>query len=138
MISRRTFLLGLGGLVTASFAARAQAHTLAKGTPLLLDPGPTEKVLHLFARPDFFEDEATNKWQLSLGPWEQDPPPAPIWREHLRQLGYSLGTKDELARTRRERSLSPEKLDELLPEESWWSVWGYHESPKAKAYALLQ
>jgi hypothetical protein len=138
MISRRSFLLGLGSLVTASFAARAQAHALAEGVPLLLDPGPAEKTFHLFAALNPGEDELANKWRISLGPWQQDPPPAPTWREHLRRQGYRFETPEDLARVYCETSTRPEHLDELLPEQSWWSVWEYSESPQAKAYTLLK
>jgi hypothetical protein len=71
MISRRSFLLGLGSLVTASFAARAQAYALTEGVPLLLDPGPVEKTLYLYEGLDPGEGEWGNKWRLSLGPWQQ-------------------------------------------------------------------
>jgi hypothetical protein len=138
MISRRSFLLGLGSLVTAAFAARAQAHALAEGVPLLLDPGPAEKTLHLFAALEPGEDDWANKWRISLGPWQQDPPPTPTWREHLGQQGYRFDTPDDLARACRETCLSPEDVDQPLPEESWWSVWEYSESPQAKAYTLLK
>jgi len=138
MISRRSFLLGLGSLVTTAFAARAKAHALAEGVPLLLDPGHTEKTLHLFGVPDFTEGELTNRWQVSLGPWQQDPPPAPTWREYLRRQGHRLDTLKELAQACRQASLPIEDLDEFLPDQSWWSAWEYSESPQAKAYMLLK
>src|SRR4051812_27967745 len=40
MISRRSFLIGLGSLVTSAFVARAEAYALEYGTPLLLDSPP--------------------------------------------------------------------------------------------------
>ena len=52
MISRRSFLLGIGGLVTAAFAVRAKAHALTEGLPLLLDAKGAEKTFHLFEVPD--------------------------------------------------------------------------------------
>jgi hypothetical protein len=138
MISRRSFLLGLGGLVTTAFAARAKAHALAEGEPLLLDPGRVEKTLHLFGLPDFAEGELTNRWQVSLGPWQQDPPPAPTWREYLRLQGHRLDTPEDLTQACRQAFLAPADLDEFLPEQSWWSCWEVSESPQAKAYTLLK
>src|SRR3954465_89282 len=100
MISRRSFLLGLGSLVTTAFAARAKAHALAESMPLLLDPGRAKKTLHLFAMPDWAEsDPFNNKWQVSLGPWQQDPPPTPTWREYLHLQGHRLDTPEDLAQT---------------------------------------
>jgi hypothetical protein len=138
MISRRSFLLGLGSLVTTAFAARAKAHALAEGEPLLLNPGRTEKTLHLFGVPDFVDGELTNRWQVSLGPWQQDPPSTPTWREYLRLQGHCLDTPEDLAWACRQASLPPADLDELLPDQSWWSAWEYSESPQAKAYTLLK
>jgi hypothetical protein len=138
MISRRSFLLGLGSLVTTAFAAQAKAHALAEGVPLLLDPGRAEKTLYLFGMPDFDEGELISKWQVSLGPWQQDPPPTPTWREYLHLQGHRLDTPEDLAQACQQAFVSIEDLDELLPEQSWWSVWEYSESPQAKAYTLLK
>ncbi|GEO18561.1 hypothetical protein [Microvirga aerophila] len=138
MISRRSFLLGLGSLVTASFAARAQAYALAEGGPLLLDPGPVEKMLHLYEGLDPVNSEWGSKWRVSLGLWQQDPPDPPTWREHLRQQGYHFDSPDDLDRIWRERCVAPEELDAPLPEQSWWCVWEFDESPQAKAYTLLK
>ncbi|GEO18415.1 hypothetical protein [Microvirga aerophila] len=138
MISRRSFLLGLGSLVTASFAARAQAYALAEGAPLLLDPGPVERTLNLYEGLEPGEDDWTNKWRISLGPWQQDPPDPPTWREHLRQQGYHFDSPDDLDRIWRERWVAPEELDAPLPEQLWWSIWEHDESPQAKAFTLLK
>jgi hypothetical protein len=138
MISRRSFLLGLGSLVTASFAAHAQAFALAKGVPLLLDPGTVEKTLYLYEGLDLGEGDWGNKWRISLGPWQQDPPYHPTWREHLRQQGYHFDTPGDLDRIWRERWVAPEEFDAPLPEQSWWSTWEHDENPQAKAYKLLK
>ncbi|MGF9765031.1 hypothetical protein AAII07_59290 [Microvirga sp. 0TCS3.31] len=139
MVSRRTFLLGLGSLVTSAFAARAKAHALTEGVPLLLDPGRAEKTLHLFGMPDWAEsDPFNNKWQVSLGPWQQDPPPTPTWRAYLHLQGHRLDTPEDLAEACQKAFLPPEDLDKLMPDQSWWSAWEYDESPQAKAYTLLK
>ena len=43
MISRRNFLIGIGGLVTTSFLARARTHLRQAGAPLLLEPKKAEE-----------------------------------------------------------------------------------------------
>ena len=48
MISRRSFLLGLGSLVTTSFVARARAHVRESGGPLLLQPKKADETLYLY------------------------------------------------------------------------------------------
>ncbi len=137
MISRRSFLFGLGSLVTASFAATAKAHALVEGVPLLLDPGRVDHALHLFPALEP-EHPYDNKWRASLGPWQDEPPATPTWRQHLAQQGYRFETAADLERVRRETCASPDELDDLLPEQSWWSVWEHSESPQAKAFTLLQ
>ena len=137
MISRRSFLLGIGGLVTAAFAARAKAHALTEGLPLLLDSKQAAKTFHMFEVPAT-GDPWHNKWRISLGVWEQDPPTAPTWRQYLAQQGYRFDTPEDLARLRWERDLGPAELDEPLPELTWWGAWEYSESPQAKAFQFLR
>jgi hypothetical protein len=138
MISRRSFLLGVGSLVTASLAVRAHSYALAEGAPLLLNPGHAERTLHLYEGLDPGEGEQGSKWRISLGPWQQDPPDPPTWREHLRQQGYRFVSPDDLDRIWRERWVAPEEIDAPLPEQCWCSTWEHDESPQAKAYTLLK
>ena len=66
MISRRSFLLGIGALVTASFVTRVKAHVLESGCPLLLEPKRAEETLYLYDR-SIWDDDPW-KWRVSLGP----------------------------------------------------------------------
>ena len=132
MISRRSFLLGLSGLVTSAFVARAQAHVLETRAPLLLDPGRAEEILYLY---DHAAADTGNRWQVSLGPWEAVEPPPPMRRQHLLKLGYAPG---DLERVWRERDGEPEELDQPLDDYDWADYWERHESPSAKAYWLLK
>jgi hypothetical protein len=72
MISRRSFLIGLGSIVTSSFVVRARTHARIACAPLLA-PDASEHTL--FA--EVFEPEGSsdgNKWRVSLGaPWQDDP-----------------------------------------------------------------
>ena len=137
MISRRSFLIGLGSIVTSSFVVTARTHARIASAPLLLAPDASEHTL--FA--EVFEPEGSsdgNKWRVSLGgPWQDDPPPAPTWRTYLTDRGYDLDRPEGLARIRRETYAPVNALEELVPDESWTSLWEHAESPQAKAFALL-
>ena len=135
MISRRSFLVGLGGLVTSAFIARARTHVLETRTPLLLDPGRAEETLYLY---DHTGADTGNAWQVSLGPWELEPPPPPTWRQHLAQRGYSFATPADLERVWNECSLGPQDLDQPLDGFGWVDYWEHRESPSARAYWLLK
>lgn len=134
MISRRSFLVGLGGIVTSAFIARVRAHVEATHLPLLLDPGRAEETLHVY--PTYHDDP--NQWTPSLGPQQWEAPPVPTWREYLRSLGHRLGTREEIEAALAERSLSPEELDSELDAFGWEDMWEHNNSPTAKAYWLLK
>ena len=84
MTSRRSFLLGIGALVSATFVTRVKAHVLATARPLLLEPKRAEETLYLYDQSSWDEEW---KWRVSLGPDLYEPPFPPTWREHLRSRG---------------------------------------------------
>ena len=117
MTSRRSFLIGIGALVSASFVTRVKAHVLESARPLLLEPKRAEEMLYLYDQSGWDDDW---KWRVSLGPDDvHEPPPPPTWREHLRPLGYTFETQEDYDRAYREMSLEPEDVDKHLD--------GYHQ-----------
>ena len=138
MISRRSFLLGLGGLVTSSFVARAKAHALTTGGPLLLDPGRAEETLYLYDGFDCSDGPDGTTWRVSLGPDRWPAPPPPTWREYLKPQGYTFETQADFDRAYCEMSLLPEEVDQPLDGYAWEDAWEYAESPQAKAFVLLK
>jgi hypothetical protein len=54
------------------------------------------------------------EWRVSLGPDEPFAPPVPTWREHLRSIGQSLDTTDDIERVCITIGLAPEDLDKHL------------------------
>jgi hypothetical protein len=91
MIDRRHFLIGAGALLTASFVRRASAFSKKTGRPLIL-PAVQEP------EETWQADNEVANWRVSLGPDQPLAPPVPTWREHLRSLGFSLETDDEIER----------------------------------------
>jgi hypothetical protein len=135
MTSRRSFLLGIGALVSATFVTRVKAHVLETARPLLLEPKRAEETLYLYDQSSWDEEW---KWRVSLGPDLYEPPPPPTWREHLRSRGYTFDIQEDYDRAYREMSLQPEDLEQPLDGYGWESYWEHYESPQAKAAILLK
>jgi hypothetical protein len=102
MLNRRSFLVGAGGLLTASFVRKATAFSRKVGEPLVLPIAKKpEETLYVW------EDHSDySKWRVSLGPNQLEAPPSPIWREHLRSLGHSLNTRTTSTASAPSRDLS--------------------------------
>lgn len=65
MISRRSFLVGLGAIVTSGFVKDARTHARRAGRPLLIEPVRPKQTLYLYENP-----ADGPKWRASLGPAE--------------------------------------------------------------------
>ena len=144
MIDRRSFLIGTGTLLTASFVSRASAFSRKAGEPLILPPvRKPEETLYVYLQEYEFDenDEVAKydaKWRVSLGPDQPFAPPPPAWREHLRSLGRILETDDEIERVCNERHLLPEELDARLNGSGRQDQWDNFAGPQAKAFHLLK
>jgi hypothetical protein len=136
MITRRSFLLGAGGLLTTAFVTRVQRHVQETARPLLVDPGSADETLYLYDQQSWSDH---NKWRLSLGPYGgETEPPSPTWREHLIARGFRLESADKVAVVCHEMSLGPDQLDEPVPEWTWADYWEHSGNPEAQAYWLLK
>ena len=137
MISRRSFLLGIGSLVTTSFVARAKAHVRESGGPFLLQPKRAEETLYLYEGFDCSDEPWATKYRVSLGPDQYPAPPPPTWREYLKPHGYTFDSQSDYDRAYREMWLMPDEVDHPVDGVSWENVWEFSESPQAKAHQLL-
>jgi hypothetical protein len=122
-------------LLTASFVNRAKAFSRRSGKPLVLSPArKPEETLFVYRQ----ESDYGGEWRVSLGPDQPFAPPPPTWREHLRSLGHSLDTQDEIERACMGHDLSLEELDARLNGFGWEDSWDNFTGPKAKAHHLLK
>ena len=92
MTSRRSFLLGIGALVSASFVTRVKAHVLESARPLLLEPNRAEETLYLYDQSGWDGDW---KWRVSLGPDDLRSTKAP-------GSAASTGSRDAVQESREE------------------------------------
>jgi hypothetical protein len=138
MLDRRSFLIGAGALLTASFVTKAKAFSRDTGRPLVLPAArASEKTLYIYNEQDWNES-AYAKWRVTLGEDDPIPPPTPTWREHLLSLGRRLDTDYEIKRVCGEHDLLPEKLDAKVDGYWWQDRWDHFTGPQAKAYHLLK
>jgi hypothetical protein len=151
MLSRRSFLIGTGGLLTASFVRKATSFSRKAVGPFLLPPArKPEETLYVYRQDwkdyeaddygdnEYEDNEYDAKWRVSLGPNQPFAPPVPTWREHLRSLGHSLNTKDDIERVCIQQGLLPEDLNKRLNGFGWQDAWDNFTGPQAKAFHLLK
>jgi hypothetical protein len=151
MLSRRSFLIGTGGLLTASFVRKATAFSQRAVRPFLLPPArKPEETLYVYRQDwkdygaddygdnEYEDNDYDAKWRVSLGPNQPFAPPVPTWREHLRSLGHRLDTREDVERVCIQQGLAPEDLDKRLNGFGWQDAWDNFSGPQAKAFHLLK
>ena len=151
MLDRRSFLIGTGGLLTASFVRKATAFSQRAVRPFLLPPArKPEETLYVYRQDwkdygaddygdnEYEDNDYDAKWRVSLGPNQPFAPPVPTWREHLRSLGHRLDTREDVERVCIQQGLAPEDLDKRLNGFGWQDAWDNFSGPQAKAFHLLK
>src|SRR5690349_4554745 len=84
MITRRTFLAGVGGIITLPLLRKFGDHIRTEGTPLLLAPRKAEETLYAYPH-----DPSENTYLFTLGPQVDEPPPM-TWEAYFGRLGHQL------------------------------------------------
>ena len=137
MLDRRRFLIGAGGLLTASFVRKASAYSQKFGVPLFPPPAKRpEETLCVYSQN--WVEPPFGKWRVSLGPDQPFAPPPPTWRKHLLRRGYRLDTAEDMERIYFEMGVTPEELDTPLDGFGWEDAWDNFNGPQAKAHHLLK
>ena len=136
MIDRRHFLIGAGRGPADRVVRPPSVRVFQKtGRPLILPAvKEPEETLYVYWQAD---SEVAN-WRVSLGPDQPFAPPVPTWRDHLRSLGHSLETGDEIERACRKYDLPIDDLDTRLNGLGWEDRWDNFAGPQAKAFHLLE
>ena len=134
-VTRRSFLIGASGLISAVFVARVAEHIADTQEPLLLRPDLSEKTL-------FYHEVGDQGLTLSLGRYDPFSPAPPTWRDYLAMEGHDLNTDDGFQAVLDRWSFTEEdladQLDTPIDAYSWDSLWEHRFSPTARAYELLR
>lgn len=129
MIARRTFLTGLGGLITTAFMGRVARHVAATGEPLFV--APPAAVRSLYVTPD-----GPHRFLVTDGPREVMAPWPPSWREFLAKRGVDLASRAARAQARQLYEVAD--LDAPVPQGEWEGWWTRHgPTPEREAFDYL-
>lgn len=128
--TRRSFLVGIGSVITAGFLAEANAFALDTEQPLLIKPPTPTNVIYY----EHFEDH----WRLHLGKPVFELPEPQLLIENLRFHGYALDTQAQIDACCSETGWSEEDLYSPMAAGDWEDQWAYNLNPEAKAFEFLQ
>jgi hypothetical protein len=136
-VTRRSFLVGAGSIITAAYVQQALAYVSDTGSPMITNhiawrvdnPG---EVKTIFCEP--LEDY----WRLHLGEPMYEIPQPPLLIDNLRFHGYALGTQDQIDAACADSGWSEKQLFSPMDGYSWEEQWEHTFSPEAQAYEFLQ
>jgi hypothetical protein len=135
MFDPRQFLIGAAcSLLTTAFVRKAKIFSLRNYEPLLTPPGRRAEET-LFINSGLSEYA---KWRASVGPINVEAPPPPTWRAHLRDLGVSLESDDDIRRACDERGMELQDLDKRVDAFGWEDRWDNFTGPQARAHRFLK
>jgi hypothetical protein len=134
-ITRRSFLVGAGSIITAAYVQQAITYISDTGSPMLTqnvawrvdNPGKT-----IVCEP--FEDH----WRLHLGQPQYSVPEPPLLIENLRFHGYALDTQEQIDALCAETGWSERDLFSPMDGYAWEDQWEHTFSPEAQAYEFLE
>lgn len=130
MLSRRGFLIGTGGLLTAAFVKDARSFVRRTEQPLLVPPPQSAQTLCWY-------DNDDQGLMLTLGEWDVCPEP-PTWREFFVSEGLPHRTERDAHSIWTEHDIGPEEYDQPVDEFWWETRFDLETGPTARAYHLLQ
>jgi hypothetical protein len=128
VIERRTFLVGLGSIITLPLIRQFEAHIEKTATPLILPPGKPQGTLYV--NPNF-------DLQITHGHPEQRPLVV-TWAEFLERRAYDPnGGRKELEDIYEQWGIRKRDFGSPVPKDvlAEWATW---DTPDAQAYTLLE
>ncbi|RUW84117.1 hypothetical protein [Mesorhizobium sp. M1E.F.Ca.ET.063.01.1.1] len=129
MLTRRGFLIGAGGLLTAAFAKDAQSFVRRTAQPLLAKPVAVAETMYWY-------DGGEQGYLLTIGPWGFCPPP-PTWREFFTRESVGYRTEPEIHAIWEEYGIGPKDYDDPVDGWFWETRFDLEKGPCARAYRLL-
>ena len=130
MLSRRGFLIGAGGLLTAAFVKDAEAFVGRTGQPLLASPAQVAETICWY-------DGGEQGYLLTIGQWTFCPPP-PTWREFFISEGIAHEAEPEHSSIWEEHGIEPGDYDDEVDGFFWETRFDLETGPCARAYRLLK
>ena len=136
-VTRRSFLVGAGSIITAAFVKEAFAFTF--------DTRSLMRTRHIAWRIDtpfwgntIYCEPVENHWRLHWNTPQFEIPEPQLLIENLRFHGSVLRTQEQIDKLCDETGWSEEDLFSPMDDLSWEDQWEHNFSPEAQAFAFLE
>lgn len=130
-VTRRSFLVGIGSIITMSFVHKAKAHLAGTGEPFLEPPALPVQDL-------YYEESDSDGWRLHLGDPQTFAPEPPRLIDFLRSQGKRLETPRQIGIYCEREYLSEGDLHEQVDGFAWEDYWEANLSSDSRAYHFLK
>jgi hypothetical protein len=136
-VTRRSFLVGAGSIITAAYVQQLTAYVSDTGSPMINedvawhvdDPGKAKMI---------FCEPVEDYWRLHLGQPQFALPEPPLLIENLRFHGYTLETQEQIDAICANDGWTERELFSPMDGFSWEDQWEHTFSPEAQAFEFLQ
>lgn len=136
-VSRRSFLIGAGSIISAAFVKDAWAHACDTGTPMVARH-IAWRVDAPFGSKTIFYERFEDHWRLHLGEPQFEIPEPPLLITNLRQRGYFLNTQQQIDALCDDTGWTEKELFAPMDASAWEDQWAHNFSPEAQAFEFLQ
>ena len=128
-VTRRSFLVGAGAVLTAAFVKEAEEFARDSQRPLL--PPAID------ANKELFYEQVEDYWRLHLGVPQFEIPEPQLLIENLRWHGNELGTQAQIDAFCADTGWSEAQLFAPMNDWDWETQWEHNLNPEAKAFVFL-
>jgi hypothetical protein len=136
-VTRRSFLVGAGSIITAAYVKQVKAYVFDTGSPMIAqdvawrvdNPGEVKTI---------FCEPVEDYWHLHLGEPHFAVPEPPLLVENLRFHGYVLDTQEQIDAVCADTGWSESDLFSPMDGFVWDDQWEHTFSPEAQAFEFLQ
>jgi hypothetical protein len=128
-VTRRSFLVGAGSIITASLVADLTDYLGGSRKPFIATPREHSKTI--------FYEQVEDHWRLHLGEPKFEIPEPQLLIENLRWHGYALDTQKQIDDYCEETGWTEEQLFAPMDGWDWETQWEHNLNPEAQAFEFL-
>jgi hypothetical protein len=128
-VSRRSFLVGAGSIITASLITDLTAYVGDTRQPLIAKPAEHSKII--------FYEQVEDHWRLNLGEPRFEIPEPQLLIENLRWHGDVLDTQQQIDDYCKETGWTEAQLFAPMNGWDWETQWEHNLNPEAQAFSFL-
>ena len=128
-VTRRSFLVGAGSIITASLIKDLSAYVGDTGVPFIAAPTAHSKTI--------FYEQVEDHWRLNLGEPQFEIPEPQLLIENLRWHGHILNSQQQIDEFCEESGWTEKELFAPMNGWDWETQWEHNLNPEAQAFRLL-